>query len=89
MFGAAYAEDVRQTVMAVGEIVSARPAGDRVMALDAEWDTKKNSAGQVVQSTALIQLGYWDSEDQISTLLLQVFHHQKLPQSLLSLFGDP
>jgi hypothetical protein len=88
---AASAEDVRHSVLAVREIVSTRPAGDRVMALDAEWDTKKNSAGRVVQSfkTALIQIGYRDSEERMSTLLLQVFRHQKLPQSLLSLFGDP
>ena len=45
----------------------------------------------MVQSfkTALIQIGYQDSEDQMSSLLLQVFCHLKLPQSLLSILGDP
>ena len=85
------AEDIGRTVLAVREILSTRPRGDRVIALDAEWDTKKNRSGQVVQSfkTALIQLGYRDSEYRMSTLLLQVFRHQKLPQSLVSLLGDP
>jgi hypothetical protein len=36
-----------------------------------------------------IQLGYGDSEYQMSSLLLQVFCRQKLPQSLLSLLGNP
>jgi hypothetical protein len=54
---AASTEDVRLTILAVGEIVSSRPVGDRVIALDAEWDTKKNRAGRVVQSfkTTLIR----------------------------------
>jgi hypothetical protein len=58
-------EDIGWMVLAVREILSAQPAGSCIAALDAKWDTKKNSSGRVVQSfkTALIQLGYRDSEN--------------------------
>lgn len=84
--------DISRTVLAVRDIVKARSVqGNPVaVALDAEWDTKTNRTGQVIDSfkTAVIQLGFRDTENRVSALLLQVFRHQRLPQSLLALLGD-
>ncbi|KAI2504218.1 hypothetical protein MHU86_10241 [Fragilaria crotonensis] len=83
-------EEINMTVLAVRQIVASKPLSERTISLDAEWDTKTNRLGQVIASfkTALIQLGYWDSDGQISALLLQVFRHQSLPRALLALFGE-
>jgi hypothetical protein len=79
------------TVLAMRQIVETKPASERAISLDAEWDTKTNRSGQVVASfkTALIQLGYRDSENRMSALILQVFRHQSLPRALLALFAEP
>jgi hypothetical protein len=63
----------------------------KVLALDIEWDTKKNRQGMVIKSerTALIQLGYEDSSDgHIRALLFQVSRLQKLPDRLAALLRD-
>lgn len=61
-----------------------------MIALDAEWDSQLSRSRNVVQAfrTAVIQLGYRDTEGRMSALILQVSKHLNQPQSLLSLFGD-
>ena len=56
------------------------PAHERVVALDAEWDTESNSAGMVFKQhpVALNQLGYNESGAGPRALLLQV-HSKTLP----------
>ena len=84
-------EDINMTVLAVRQIVASKAVSERIISLDAEWDTRTNRSGQVVASfkTAVIQLGYRDSEGRMSALLAQVFRHQKLPQALVALFAEP
>ena len=84
-------EDINMTVLAVRHIVASKAVAERIISLDAEWDTRTNRSGQVVASfkTALIQIGYQDFESRISALLWQVFWHQRLPRALLALFTEP
>ena len=65
------------------------PAHERVVALDAEWDTESNSAGMVFKQhpVALIQLGYNEPGAGPRALLLQV-RGKTLPMELLSIFSD-
>ena len=66
-------------------------SSQKVLALDIEWDTKKNRRGMVIKSerTALIQLGYEDSSDgRMRALLFQVSRLQRLPDRLAALLRD-
>jgi hypothetical protein len=63
----------------------------KVLALDIEWDTKKNRQGMVIKSerTSLIQLGYEDSSGgHIRALLFQVSRLKRLPDRLAALLRD-
>ena len=65
--------------------------GERVVSLDAEWDTSKDSRGHVSKSqkVALIQLGYFDDDKTPRALLLQVQKLKPLPREVLLLLGGP
>lgn len=84
-------DDINLTVLAMRQLVATKALSERAISLDAEWDTKINRSGQVIgaSKTALIQLGYRDSENRMSALILQVFRHQMLPRALLALFAEP
>lgn len=83
-------DDINMTVLAVRQIVASKAVSDRIISLDAEWDTRTNRSGHVVASfkTAVMQLGYRDSESRISALLLQVLWHQRQHRALLALFAE-
>ena len=62
-------------------------AKGKVIGLDAEWTVTKNRYGQVTESgtVALIQIGYIDGDDKITTLLVRTNKMKRLPHRLASL----
>ena len=71
-------------------LVRALPTREKVISIDCEWNTAKDSQGRIVANdkVALIQLGYFEG-DVARALLLPVRSLQTLPPALTSLFTDP
>ena len=79
-------------VDAARNVVRALPPRERIMSLDAEWDTVLNRRGNVIaqDKIAVIQLSYRiDSNGDVCALVLRVHACQKLPERLAALFADP
>lgn len=86
------ATEINHTADAVRDVISRRPLDERVLSLDAEWDTVTNSRGMVVASkrVATIQLGYKDPDTgQIRSVVLQTHKFDRLPARLVALLNDP
>ena len=69
----------------------ALPEDQRVISLDAEWDTLVNAAGHVISSerVAILQLGYRLKEQgQTRALILQLHKKKKLPERLAAFLAD-
>lgn len=70
------AAHINTSVDAMRNHVNGLSAARRVVSLDAEWDTIKNSSGMVVRSlsVAIIQLSYEEANGRVLAMILQATH---------------
>ena len=83
--------DIESKVFAARNCVASLPIEQRVMSLDAEWDTTKNKRGSITGTgkVAVIQLSFRTQADgEVHALVLHVHSKKTLPQALLDLFTD-
>ena len=65
--------------------------GERLIAIDAEWDVTVNPLGMVSSAgkVQLLQLGYIEANNKPMALLLGLRGNQTLPRAILALLEDP
>jgi hypothetical protein len=82
--------DIKVQALSLHRLLKDLPPGERVLALDTEWDTESSSHGMVYKShpVAVIQLGYNEPGEGPRALLLQV-RGKALPMPLIDIFKDP
>jgi len=83
--------EIESKVFAARNFVARLPPEQRVMSLDAEWDTTKNKRGSVTGTgkVAVIQLSFRTQADgEVHALVLHVHSKKTLPQAMLDLFSD-
>ena len=81
---------INDSCQAIRDLVILSEDHRKVLALDIEYDTTKNSNGWVTKAhkTALMQIGFQEASGMISCHMYQVFKMDKLPDRLVALFQD-
>jgi len=85
-------QDINSNVDSARNLLSALPKSHRIISLDAEWDTKKDTRGMVnwQGTVAVIQLSYrLQVGGEVCALVLHVHGKKQLPLRLAALLAGP